>query len=247
MRPAGLRSCSLSFISSARSADRAFRFIPSMKMPLACLRHTGGLSIPSIERNSEMSVYLQTIKRAYVGPVNVVGTAYCFGVAVHLDPETHKAVPVYLDIAGPATSVEAAWARLVQGKELTIVPDNAPAIYLQPPQAGTLRRYQRRFAELAIDQLVLVHTDAVEVPHEGLTFQIETSPAQATASLGAHVRALVKVAVFPAWHNYLMERGQAERLIYPCTAYGGVIVSTIRLDADKWTALIARGLKNKEI
>ena len=60
-------------------------------------------------------------------------TAYCFGAAVHLDPETHKAVPVYLDIAGPATSVEVAWARLVQGKELTIVPDNAPAIYLQPP------------------------------------------------------------------------------------------------------------------
>jgi hypothetical protein len=194
-----------------------------------------------------MSVYPETIKRAYVGQVSVVGTAYCFGAAVHLDQETHKAVPVYLDIAGPATSVEAAWARLVQGKELTIVPDQAPAIYLQPPKAGTLKRYQRRFPELAIDQLVLVHTDAVEVPDEGLTFQIETSPEQATASLGAHVRALVKVAVFPAWHDYLMERGQAERLIYPCTSFGGVTVSAIRLDADRWTSLIARGLEKKEI
>src|SRR5947209_1088846 len=131
-----------------------------------------------------MSVYPQTLTRTYVGQVNVVGTAYCFGCAAHLDPETHKAIPVYLDIAGPATSVEAAWARLAQGKELTIVPDNGSAIYLQPPQGGTLKRYQRRFPELAVDQLVLVHTDAVEVPDEGLTFQIETSREQATASLG---------------------------------------------------------------
>ncbi len=194
-----------------------------------------------------MSVYPQTIQHAYVGQVNVVGTAYCFGVAVHHDLDTHTAIPVYLDIAGPATSVEAAWARLAQGKELTIVPESAPAIYLQPPEAGTLKRYQRRFPELAIDQMVLVHTDAVEVPTEGLTFQIETSESQAKASLGAHVRALVKVAVFPTWHEYLMERGTAERLITPCTAYGGVTVSAIRLDAERWTALIARGLQEKEI
>ncbi len=194
-----------------------------------------------------MPVYPQTIQRAYVGQANVVGTAYCFGVAVHHDPETHKAIPVYLDIAGPATSVEAAWARLAQGKELTVVPDNAPAIYLQPAEAGTLKRYQRRFPELAVDQLVLVHTAAVEVPTEGVTFQIETSPEQAVAALAGQVRALVKVAVFPAWHEYLMRRGQAERLIYPCTCYGGVAVSAIRLDAARWTALIARGLEQKEI
>ena len=194
-----------------------------------------------------MSVYPEPIKRAYVGQVSVIGTAYCFGAAVHLDPDTPKAVPVYLDIAGPATSVEGAWARLAQGKELTVVPDNAPAIYLQPPQAGMLKRYQRRFPELAIDQLSLVHTDAVEVPDEGLTFQIETSPEQAKASLGARVRALVKVAVFPAWHSYLMARGQAERLIYPCACYGGVAVSAIRLDVSQWTCVIARGLQNKEI
>ena len=194
-----------------------------------------------------MSVYPEPIKRTYVGQVSVIGTAYCFGVAVHLDSETHKAVPVYLDIAGPATSVEAAWARLAQGKELTIVPDTAPAIYLQPPQAGTLKRYQRRFPELAIDQLVLIHTDAVEVPSEGMTFHLETSLEQAKASLGAHVRALVKVAVFPAWHDYLMARGKAERLIYPCTCYGGVTVSAIELDASKWTSVIVRGLQKKEI
>src|SRR5438874_8775250 len=125
-----------------------------------------------------MSVYPTSsnqIKRSYVGQVSVVGTAYCFGAAVHFDLESRKAIPVYLDIAGPATSVEAAWARLAQGKELTIVPDNGSAIYLQPPQGGTLKRYQRRFPELAIDQLILVHTDAVDVPDEGLTFQIETS------------------------------------------------------------------------
>jgi hypothetical protein len=197
-----------------------------------------------------MSVYLdsrQFIKREYVGQVNVVGTAYCFGVAVNLDLESRKAIPIYLDIAGPATSVEAAWARLVQGKELTVVPHQAAAIYLQPPEAGLFKRYQRRFPELAIDQIVLVHKDAVEVPREGLTFQIETSPEQAKASLSAHVRQLVKVAVFPAWQDYLMEQGRAERLITPCTCYGGVAVSAVRLDADRWTSLIARGLEKKEI
>ncbi|MEP7288444.1 MAG: hypothetical protein ABI947_22055 [Chloroflexota bacterium] len=197
-----------------------------------------------------MSVYPTSsnfIQRAYVGQLNVVGTAYCFGVAVHIDQETHKAVPVYLDMAGPATSVEAAWARLVQGKELTVVPAQAAAIYLQPPEAGLFRRYQRRFAELATDQITLVHQDAIEVPDEGLTFQIETSPEQAKVALGAHIRQLVKIALFPAWHDYLMQQGQAERLIYPCTCYGGVAVAAIHLDAARWTALIARGLEKKEI
>jgi len=51
------------------------------------------------------------IPQQYVGRMNVVGDCFVFGAALHDNR------PVYLDIAGPATSVEAVWARLAQGKE----------------------------------------------------------------------------------------------------------------------------------
>ena len=70
--------------------------------------------------------------------MNVVGDCFVFGAALH---DNH---PVYLDIAGPATSVEAVWAKLAQGKEARIVPDTGSSIVLQPPEPGLFARFQRK-------------------------------------------------------------------------------------------------------
>ena len=64
----------------------------------------------------------QLIPQSYAGRMNVVGDCFVFGAALH---DNH---PVYLDIAGPATSVEAVWAKLAQGKEARIVPDAGSSI-----------------------------------------------------------------------------------------------------------------------
>ena len=98
----------------------------------------------------------QLIPQQYVGRMNVVGDCFVFGAALHDNQ------PVYLDIAGPATSVEAVWARLAQGKEARIVPDTGSSIVLQPPEPGLYTRFQRKLEGLAIDHLLLVHKAITE-------------------------------------------------------------------------------------
>ena len=96
------------------------------------------------------------IPQSYVGWMNVVGDCFVFGAALH---DNH---PVYLDIAGPATSVEAVWAKLAQGKEARIVPDTGSSIVLQPPEPGLFARFQRKIDGLGIDHLLLVHKAITE-------------------------------------------------------------------------------------
>src|SRR5437868_186919 len=64
------------------------------------------------------------VPQSYVGRVNVVGDCYCLGVVVDRRPPTYKNIPVYISVAGPATSVEALWAKLSPGKETGVVPDD---------------------------------------------------------------------------------------------------------------------------
>ena len=178
------------------------------------------------------------IPRAYVGRVNVVGDCYVFGAALH------GVAPVYLDVAGPATSVEAVWAKLSQGKEARIVPDTGLSIVLQPPKPGLFARFQRKIEGLGIDHLLLVHK-AIAEPHYAeltTTYILHTNTERTAAILGQHVTRLVKVAVFPAWHTYLLAQGRAERLVQPCIGYGGVQAESVTLDADAWTRLIQTGL-----
>ncbi len=101
------------------------------------------------------------IPQQYVGRMNVVGDCFVFGAALH------DSQPVYLDIAGPATSVEAVWARLAQGKEARIVPDIGSSIVLQPPEPGLFARFQRKIDGLGIDHLLLVHKDITEFHLQG--------------------------------------------------------------------------------
>jgi hypothetical protein len=179
------------------------------------------------------------IPQTVVARMNVVGDCFVFGAALHNNQ------PVYLDIAGPATSVEAVWARMAQGKEARIVPDTGSSIVLQPPESGLFTRFQRKIDGLGIDHLLLVHKAVTEPVYSELTltymFFIEKE--QATAILGNHISRLVKVAVFPEWHTYLVQPGRQERLMQHCTCYGGANLWAITLDADAWTSVIQRGLE----
>lgn len=180
----------------------------------------------------------QLIPQEYVGRMNVVGDCFVFGAALH---DNH---PVYLDIAGPATSVEAVWAKLAQGKEARIVPDTGSSIVLQPPETGLFARFQRKLDGLAIDHLLLVHKAITEPVYSELTetFMFFTNKDQATAVLGDHISKLVKVAVFPEWNSFMVQQGRQESLVQRCTCYGGAQVWAVTLDASRWTQVIQNGL-----
>jgi len=180
----------------------------------------------------------QVIPQQYGGRMNVVGDCFVFGAALHDNR------PVYLDIAGPATSVEAVWAKLAQGKEARIVPDTGSSIVLQPPEPGLFARFQRKLDGLAIDHLLLVHKAITEPVYNELTitYMLFTAKDQATAILGHHVSRLVKVAVFPNWYAFLVQQGRQENLVQRCTCYGGVQVWAVTLDSERWSRVIQNGL-----
>ncbi len=180
----------------------------------------------------------QLIPQAYTGRMNVVGDCFVFGAALH---DNH---PVYLDIAGPATSVEAVWAKLAQGKEARIVPDTGSSIVLQPPEPGLFARFQRRIDGLGIDHLLLVHKAITEPVYSELTttYMFFADKDQATAILGDHISKLVKVAVFPAWYSYLVQQGRLEHLMQRCVCYGGAQVWAVTLNAEHWSRVIQDGL-----
>ncbi|HML20973.1 MAG TPA: hypothetical protein PKD09_04950 [Aggregatilinea sp.] len=178
------------------------------------------------------------IPQQYCGRMNVVGDCFVFGAALHDNR------PVYLDIAGPATSVEAVWARLAQGKESRIVPDTGSSIVLQPPEPGLFARFQRKIDGLGIDHLLLVHKAITEPVYSELTttYMFFADKEQATAILGDHISKLVKVAVFPDWYPFLVQKGRLEHLMQRCVCYGGAQVWVVTLDVSRWTRTIQDGL-----
>lgn len=185
------------------------------------------------------------IAQAYIGQLNVVGECFAFGAA--LDGQQL----VYLDVAGPATSVEAVWAKLAQGKETAIVPleRDAEKIVLRSAE-GKLKRFERKIEGIAIYHLLLIHHDLLEPVYAELstTYLFLTSHKdQTTAKLGAHIQALVDIAVFPQWFNYLVQQGRVEGLLKPLTCYGGVNMFRVTLDKAQWERLICRGLNQRSI
>jgi hypothetical protein len=187
----------------------------------------------------------------HIGNVNIVGDCFCFGLAVEYMPETYRAYPIYLNLAGATTSVEGAWARLAQGKETTVVPmeRNASTIYLNPPDKGLYIRVQRKIDGLGMDSLILLHRQLAEpnFTDADLAFLIALNYEQACLRLADYVSKTVKIAVFPAWGNYLREQGYRQRLVIPRTSYEGVEFWTMKLDAPAWTTLICDGLRKGAI
>ncbi len=197
------------------------------------------------------------VRQTYIGRVNVVGDCYCIGVVVDRRPPSYKNIPIYLSVIGPATSVEALWAKLSQGKETSVVPDDRdqPSIYLEPNKGGLYTRYQKKIEALGVDHLILVHEDMSEPPYPSTgsdkadvaaTYMLCTSDEQRLAKLGEHVRKTVKVALFDVWFDYLHREGIKRGLLRSCNGYG-VEAMAIKLDALKWTEAITDGLAHKHI
>jgi hypothetical protein len=196
------------------------------------------------------------IPQSYIGRVNVVGDCYCFGVVVDRRPPTYKNIPIYISVAGPATSVEALWAKLSQGKETAVVPEDRSlaSIYLEPNKGGLYARYQKKIDWLGIDHLILLHEDLAEPKYPvageakdvGLTYILAVSEEQHHAKLGEHVRKTVKVDVFETWFDYLYLEGRSRGLVRDCVGYG-LDACSVRLDASKWTETITTGLTAKRI
>lgn len=203
-----------------------------------------------------MSVQQLAVPQAMIGRVNVVGDCYCFGVALDRRPPTYKNIPIYINVAGPATSVEALWAKLSQGKETSIVPDDRSQspIYLEPNKGGLYTRYQKKIECLGIDHLILVHEDMAEpqYPTTGkdqepaTTYVLSLSEEQARAKLGEHVRKTVKVAVFDQWFEYLYSEGRSRGLVRDCVGYA-VGAMAVKLEPVKWTEAIVDGLRDNRI
>lgn len=187
-----------------------------------------------------------SIPQTYIGKISVVGDAFCYGAALH------QQIPVYLDIAGSATSVEAVWAKLANGQEARITPpsnSSHPEIILQPVEKGTLQRLQRKIEGLSLHHLLLLHKSMMTpcYAETGFTHLIITEPQQASAMLGHHILQLTQIAVYPEWYNYLVKRGRESGLLVKCQCYGGIQVFTLHLDRTAWEGLITTGLNLKAI
>ncbi|MBI5930348.1 MAG: hypothetical protein HY862_13645 [Chloroflexi bacterium] len=193
---------------------------------------------------SQKSVPKNQIVQSYVGQITVVGECFCYGCAV--DGQQL----VYLDVAGPATSVEAVWAKLAQAKECYLLPPDhaAPKITLRTAE-GLLKRIQRKIEGIGIHHLLLLHQDLLTPTYAELstTYLFLADKTQATAKLGSHIQQLVDIAVFPAWYAYLVQQGRLEGLIAPLTSYGGVNLWKLSLDKTCWQRLICRGVSQRSL
>ncbi len=194
-----------------------------------------------------------TIPQAYVGLVNVVGDCYCFGLIEHLKAPSYVHIPVFVNVTGAASSVEALWAKLAQGKSALIVRErNEPNLMLEPDDKGLYVRYQKRLDSLGLDHLLLVHRALAEpeYPTDGKATSVYSfwlNDDQGTAKLGEHVRKAVKVAVFNDWFSYLNTEGRRVGLVTALACHGGPQAIAITLDPTRWTEVIADGLKTDRI
>lgn len=193
---------------------------------------------------SQKSVPKNQIVQSYVGQITVVGECFCYGCAV--DGQQL----VYLDVAGPATSVEAVWAKLAQAKECYLLPPDhdAQKIVLRTDE-GLLKRIQRKIEGIGIHHLLLLHQDLLNPTYAELstTYLFLIDKTQATAKLGSHIQQLVDIAVFPEWYAYLVQQGRLEGLITPLTCYGGVNLWKLSLDKTCWQRLICRGVSQRSL
>ena len=194
---------------------------------------------------------MDTFPQSYVGQVNVVGDCYCFGAVCHLKAQT--SLPVFLSVTGAASSVEALWARMAQGKVAAILRDNKqPSIPLEPEEKAMYTRIQKKVEGLGIDHLFLLHRELSEPEYPtgdqiGQLYMLWLNDTLGIAKLGEHVRKTVKVAVFDEWFTHLHTAGRARGLVRPLRCFGGVEAVQLLLHPMKWTALIADGLKRGDI
>jgi hypothetical protein len=179
----------------------------------------------------------------YVGRVAVAGECMVFGLAIH---NSH---PIYLNLVGAGSAVEAVWARLAQGKEIIISPDSGPSIPVKPKEKGQYDRFQTHLGNLGTDNLILLHRDLLYPTYDELstTFIIYADEEQFTTRLGQHLNDLLDIAVFPEWYPHLRQIAEATGSARPCQSHGGTAIWSLTLDQDRWTRTIQYALEKGEL
>lgn len=198
-----------------------------------------------------------TLLMRCVGQITQVGETYVFGVAQH-HVERSRTDTVYLNLAGPATSVEAVWANLVEQRTTALRIDDYRTLFVKhggvPGQGPASQakgespylRFQRRIPGLAIDHLILLDRRFAQVEYRdsSLTYLFETP--NLPLKLGDHVRQLVNIAVFPQWFEALAEAGREQRLLLPVYCLGHTVY-LLRLDRTRWEHLISLKLEKGQL
>lgn len=182
-----------------------------------------------------------TLPQTYLGEITGgAGTVSAFGCVTFRDRV------VYLDLAGAKTSVEAVWAQLSQGNTLRLVDiEQTKGIPLASNRKGAFARYQKQIIP-GLEHCVLIDRFISEPPYAeiGETFIFHRDDKQAIEKLAEHLRSLICLPLFPAWHEYLWDYGRRNGLILPCLSVKNTL-SLYRVDLNKkeWESVITSSLK----
>ena len=178
----------------------------------------------------------------HVGQINQVGGAYVFGPAQHVVDED-RTDTIYLNMAGPVTSVEAVWAKLAERGTIICRGTDGKGRYLRHDKLEDgetpYLRYQRRIPGLQIEHLILLDKRFSEVEYGdvGVTFLFDAPDMH--SKLAEHVRQLVNLPVFTEWAEPLAEIGRVTRLLRPLSCLGEQVVYLVDLDRARWEQQIA--------
>jgi hypothetical protein len=187
-----------------------------------------------------------------VGQITQVGETYVFGLAQH-HVERDRTDTVYLNLAGPTTSVEAVWAGMIEHRTTALRTNDYRTLFVkhggvpgQEKGESPYLRFQRRIPGLSIDHLILVDRRFAHVEYRdiGLTYLFDTP--NLSLKLGNHVRQLVNIAVFPVWLEALTEAGREERLLAGLNCLGHTVY-LLHLDRTRWEHLISLKLEKGEL
>ncbi len=189
----------------------------------------------------------------HIGSMSQVGEVLVWGFSQHQLTE-HRADTVYLNFAGPATSVEAIWARLIERRTTAITDLSGKHHFVRhggiPGQSENelpYLRFQRRIEGLSIDHMILLDRRFSEVNYDAERSSAFVFEADNMAALiGHHVRQLVNVAVFDAWFPALLEIGRRERLVTPLTNFAHPVYH-VSLDRTRWELQISLGVEKGEL
>ena len=186
----------------------------------------------------------------HVGQINQVGGAYVFGLAQQVVSD-ERTDTVYLNMAGPVTSVEAVWAKLVERGTVICRGSDGKGRYLRHGEQGDSEspylRFQRRIPGLQIEHLILLDKRFTEAEYVdvGATFLFDTPDMQ--RKLAEHVRQLVNLPVFAEWAEPLAEIGRVTRLLRPLSCMGEQTVYLLDLDRTRWEQQIALRVEQGEL
>lgn len=185
---------------------------------------------------------LTTLKLKHLGWLAITGRCEVFGLGIERHGSDYS--PIYLNLAGPATAVEAVWARLAQGKELTFTHitgnHSSSMATLRPKSKGMYERYQTKIEGLNFDNLILVPK---QMRHETAHYIFVLDQAEAEQKLYDILNEIIHIPFFREWMPAIV--AHADTWLRPFTTLEGNLVWKVSLISAGWDALITKLVKDK--